>query len=633
MTTTEVTPTLDTEPRTVTPRTSHAFAIPLAVFGGGLAEVLIALANQAGRGEHPSVAGACFWAGIVLLYVPTSLAAWRLRNDARALRFLAGLLAVSTYLVRILETPTQLATVDELQTLRSLRDVATTHHLFAVNPMVGAYSRFPGSQVAIVAVHQLTGLDLSTAGKMVIGFDHLVLVLALFALFRRVLGNAFAAFAAAAVYTTNSSFMFFDTQVAYESFTLPLAVAAVYLVAAAVRAAGRRQAAALSITATVVGAVVCVAHHMTSYWLAAVLVTWTAAAGLHRRRHGATPVVVVLLPAAVVTTVAVLWYALVAHAQLHHELGPVFSGSLSAVRSALRGDTALKQPFTATGTAAGENPVGLQIVGYASVALSLLLLGAGLVRLARRPHLRTPLPVTLGLLGLVYPVGLLLRLTRASTETSSRTVEFTFLGVALAVGVLVAAPPLRSRRARHRLPRHRWLAPAGLVLLAVGGLVVGEAPYDRYAGPYLVQADTRSVTRPGQQAAAWAAAHWPAGSRFAATDVTSALLVAAAGTFTPQTGVVGRLPVLYLFDSPTVDLRAAHIVQVDKIDYLVVDRRVTTTPSPVLTWPMPAAVGPVTGSSPTLPEAYLAKFQKTPGLDRQYDNGVVVVYALPARNG
>ena len=123
-------------------------------------------------------------------------------------------------------------------------------------------------------MHQLSGLSLATSARIVIGIGEILLAVALFALVQRVAGSTLAAYGAVVVYATNPSFVYFDSQVFYESFAIPLAIATLLLVLLGTCSVVANERRVSLVLASVVGIVVCVSHHMTSYWLVAVLLLW-----------------------------------------------------------------------------------------------------------------------------------------------------------------------------------------------------------------------------------------------------------------------------------------------------------------------------------------------------------------------
>ncbi len=123
----------------------------------------------------------------------------------------------------------------------------------------------------------------------------------------------------------------------------------------------------------------------------------------------------------------------------------------------------------------------------------------------------SPLWRTLALVALLYPVTLRLRLTQAGTETSQRASEFVFVGLAFVTGLLIveAAGPDNPLR---RTVRNLGIAVVATVVF-LGGFIVGESPITRQPGPFLVAAESRSVSPQVLAAAEFADEHLPPRSR------------------------------------------------------------------------------------------------------------------------
>ena len=168
-------------------------------------------------------------------------------------------------------------------------------------------------------------------------------------------------------------------------------------------------------------------------------------------------------------------------------LAPVLSGSTWPA-----GSPARRSRFFATSPGSAP-PLGAR----RRVGLILLGLPFGLLQIWRR-HRAEAMAVALGVVVLAYPVTLVLRLTERGAETSNRSSEFLFVGIAF-----VLAP--RRRRAL-AAPAAVAVAPPGgggllggalATLLFAGGVIVGWGPLARLPGPYLMGTDTRSIEAQG----------------------------------------------------------------------------------------------------------------------------------------
>lgn len=597
--------------------TAAAAATLLA--SGGVA--LMAAADEAAR-RNVAVAEPLYWVALLVIVLPLAVVACarEVGPQARLLALVA--LGLGLYAVKVVHSPDGFTFNDELQTLRSVRDLDATGRLFVENPLVRSYPYYPALSSTTVGLAQITGLPISVAGLCVIGAARVVAVVALFALYRGVAESDRVAAIATIVYATNPNFLYFDGQFAYESLALPLALLALVAVVR-LDDAHRRRRPAIAAGALLVTAGVIVAHHLSAWWLAAMLIALALVSvvirGVPLRRR-----VMIAVAAALSTALVAAWYFGIAGAATRTELGPTFRTATDAVVELARGRAGTKPPFSAA--PGRSDPVLEKLVGLGSVALLGLALLIGLwqvVRVARRR--RSPLTLVLALLALTYPATLVLRLTQAGTEASNRSAEFVFVGLGLVVALaaIAVADWIRSRGpAVARLPLPLGLA--GLAVLLAGGITIGFPPFERQPGPYLVGQGSRSVSAEGKAAATFAAQSLPPRSRIA-TDAGNRLLMLAYGGMNPQAGIAAGLAVPDVFFSPTYDPVPRAIVAADKLAYLVVDLRLSRQTSATGTYydrEEPLARQRTTPVDP----AALAKFDDVPGLARIYDGGDIRIF-------
>ena len=248
------------------------FSMVMIIMAAGLLMVGVA---DAGAWHQAGWAAPLFYAGLALVYATP---AFRMlsRGAGRGERLaLVVMLGIALYAVKVMHAPSMFTFRDEFGHWRTTSDILASHHLFSNNPVVGAYSYYPGLEIATAALVKLTGLSIFQAGLLAVGAARLVLAGSIFWLMEEVLGTAWLAGIAALIYMANPNFLFFDAQFAYESLALPMATAVVWLTVRWVRADGRAAWVWAVIGGTVLAALVPV-HHMTSYAVVAVLGTWAA---------------------------------------------------------------------------------------------------------------------------------------------------------------------------------------------------------------------------------------------------------------------------------------------------------------------------------------------------------------------
>ena len=168
------------------------------------------------------------------------------------------------------------------------------------------------------------------------------------------------------------------------------------------------------------------------------------------------------------------------------------------------------------------------------------------------------------------------------------------------------------------------MAYVGVVF--AGGITVGAGTYDLLPGRHEVSADVRSVDTEGVAAARWAARWLPPRGNFLA-DITDNELISAYSRLDPQSGQVSGEPVGELFVSPTFGSEERRIITVDKLRFLIVDRRDSSQ--------LPrsgryfAEGDPKTYTSP-IPLRALTKFDSQPCIGRIFSSENIVIYDTSA---
>jgi hypothetical protein len=588
--------------------------IPLLAVSA-LGVLLVAIAYAGGRADH-SWAPAVFWAGMIVVVGPI---AFRLLGgqagygERLALSLVLGL---ALYAVMIMYSPSGFKLHDELGQLRQTEDLLSTGKLYTANPIVTSYSYFPGLHAVTAALASISGVSIFTAGVIVIGVGRAILMVTIFALLERLTGSARIAGIGTLIYAANPNFLIFDAQYSYESLAVPLAAAALLTTAwAARRESGRLLAVTLSL---LLGGAVVVTHHMTSYALVAALVVWAlfATIGNRRTERGGT----VAFIAAVTAAMAGAWLLVAGHA-VNHELGPVATEGAESLWNLISGSSSAKAPFTA---AKGyTDPLYIKILGIASVLLLLTALPWALWATWRRRG-RHPALSMLAVAALIYPATLVLRLTAAGTETSNRASEFVFLGLGATIGVLFLrwlAVPVDSGAARLRV---RLLATAAGCVLVLGGVTVGQSSTTLLPGPYVAGADARSITAEGVAAARWARKALPPEGRMLA-DAGNKGLMAAIGLQDPEGGFVFGEALGVIVTKPVLTPWLESLIAYDKLEYIVVDMRLSRN--------LPRSGHYFDGGDPgpftePLTTRALQKFSDSAKLDKIYTSGNIRIYKV-----
>ncbi len=202
--------------------------------------------------------------------------------------------------------------LDEQLHLRTLRDILLSHSLFQPHPQLAVSSRYPGLEAVTAVFHQL-GLPVMVAAMATVLAARVALVLTLCDAVEHLTGSPRAGGLAVAAYWVSAQFIFFNSQFAYQTLALPLAVAAIAFVA---RARWSDNPGPLLVGATVCLLAVAVSHHVTSFLTAAFLAVWTIAQrGKPAKRR--------VFYGALIATVATTLWAIVQWSLLQAYLGPI----------------------------------------------------------------------------------------------------------------------------------------------------------------------------------------------------------------------------------------------------------------------------------------------------------------------
>ncbi|HEX2265552.1 MAG TPA: hypothetical protein VHH14_04650, partial [Solirubrobacterales bacterium] len=606
---------------------------PLLALVCSVGLVLIALGNNAARTESGG-AELLFWLGLALIYAPITfrlLSASASRPERLALCVLLG---VGLFAIRILYSPTASSPYDEMATWRQTDDLLRSGHPFTDNPIAAGFPAFPGLELVAAALVDLTEISIFHAGLIAIGAARLILVLGLFLFLERVTGSARAAGAGIVLYVCNPSFLFFDSQFHHEPMGLGLAAAFLLVTLRWTNRGSEKDRGPLIFAVVVLAAAITLTHHMTSYAMAFFLLSWTAVAAFMERRRAvaatgekaersrpgwlAAARSGPALPAVVMTAMPLLWFLLVARSETTEELGGILTGSVEGVLDLFFGSDEPKALFSGSGP---SNSLIAKAVALASVVALVAMIGLGIWRIWQRRRAPAIWWVLAGA-AVLYPATLAVRLTQAGTETAQRASAYVFVGMAFLAAFLYGTLRWSRRRSGGSAIA---AAIAGLAtVIFLGGVIIGKVPATRQPGPFLVGADARSIGPRGVAAARFAEEYLERDSRIV-VDRSNSTLLGSYGGLKPVQGEIDGVPVArVLFDERFEDVHRFVLAQ-NKIDYVAVDRRLSSG-LPVLGFYFePDEPGASTRTAPLSPAA-LGKFDDVPQISRVFSNGEIQIY-------
>jgi hypothetical protein len=413
---------------------------------------------------------------------------------------------------------------DEFSHFRMLQDLVSAGHPVPSYGLLQIGANFPGLELVTSALFHLSGLTLWLSALVIAGTAHVALLTGVYVLVRDTTRSTKAAAIAAIVYSLNPSWLFFDSQYSYETLALPICVWMLVFALRASRArtpGSARQPQAVQIAlAAILMAVLVVTHSVTSVVAAGLLVFVALFSTLQRRR---------VLPSEVATSPLIAWclaawavlltvwrFVDVGHPLIVY-LGPAFhfSQQFHQLLSLFGIGTSL--PLH--GAFANSSAPFFEIA-CAYLMLPVLLLGFlwalwGLLGARRQLH---PLVYAAAILGALFFASLPLASAAAYSEAAHRSWAFSFLGLAIVLGVaggLAAEGRLGIHVRSHRLfplptSWHRGLRPilAGcLAVVAIGSVSLGSSTAYRFGGPVAPETDPLYVGTQTAMVAKWFAAN------------------------------------------------------------------------------------------------------------------------------
>lgn len=628
------------EPSKAAPR-EHRMGLPLPAIWVFLALMLMAqaIATVAAR-DGDGWADTVYWlsAGAMVLVVAAAQLSSRPSSRER-LGMLVGL-GLALYGVKLLANPVGFTYFDELSHARTALDIASSGHLLHDNPLLPISPYFPGLEIVAVSLSKLTGLSLFASGVTAIGVGRVVLVAALYALFTEASGSRRVAGLATVVYMANPSFLYFDAGFSYESFALPMSVAALVLTLRWMRAGTGPPALALFACAAVVVAGLVPTHHLTSYLFAALAVGLCVCAVLAWRWGNETwppwPI------AAIAVVGAVVWAVAVA-TPVYDYLEPILRPAVEGVAKVATGNEEAHRAFSAAPAPEARAPFWLRTTAFASILLVLACLPFGLLLAWRRRS--NPAALLLAAIAFLYVPTLILRIAGSGVESANRSSGFVFLGIGFVIALLIehvvenrALPEVRWRRWRLsiRVPGDnrairgglRGAALAAVVVLFVGGVTVFWPPYSRLPGPYLAGTDLRAVSQQSIAAARWMRGRLGPGHEVL-TDRTNGQIAGAYGEQNPVGGTVGGpvedLSVALPFTLTTLSENAVRVLRGKRVEYLIVDTRLSDS-VPIRGWYFSSSELYARPYTEPIPLWKLTKFGSQNGINLIYDDGAIRIY-------
>jgi hypothetical protein len=535
---------------------------------------------------------AWFWLGMILIELPITALIARWQTSASVRMALLTLFGVVTFAPKLLRNPTAPSYHDEYAHWRATYDILSSGKLFQPTPIIPIIADYPGLHTATAAVVHFTGLDIWQSGTIILVLFHLAGFLGIVALARSAGMSPRASALAGILYGTNASFLYFDTEFAYESMAIPLLIWSLVCFVQAFRARpGRRLVWCVCTIFLSAGTVI--THHLSSLALSLIMVLISIALSIPRlaRRDGWVDTARVAwgLTLAMIAMFLV-WIVFFAPATFSY-LSPYLGSGLSELMESATGGNGSRELFSAS-----LSPSWEQDSSYLLVPVMLVMAGIAVFSMrnrirervlpnGRRGRLLPSGPTrsifcSLTLLGLAYFPSTVFLLSQAGAEGARRSWADSWIGLTISVSPIVVVL-LNWVDNRIKL-RSRIFGRTGLALLMIvliiGGTAAGLDAVYRFPGPYLFGSDTRSNTPELDSMTQWFLKRFGPGNNVV-TDRQTGLQIASAGlqnTAFPSAG----FPTYDLYsDPPGQPIGPGYLLSellYSKYLYLVVDERMAT---------------------------------------------------------
>jgi hypothetical protein len=581
--------------------------------------------------------GESFFPAIGLIF---ALPAWRLLapTPVRGERiYLLCLVGVGCYLVKVLGNPLHFMYYDEFLHWRTADDILVSHHLFRSNALLPVSPFYPGLEILTNALSSVSGLDTFVAGVLVIGVARLVLMLALFLLYERLLKSSRVASLAALLYMANPHFLLFDAQYGYESLALPFVVLLLVLMephqelglrmrylrffpervlfAKTQRGLLKGDQRMVTVSIGLVVMALAFTHHATDFFFDGFLVMWTIvymAKCLPASRRAY--LVVVTLFAICVS----LFSAIRVGNPVVTYLSTFIGSAFEELGSILHRSGTSRQLFVSY--SGHPTPLWERIFTMLSVLLIMCSFPFGLLSVLRRCSLNA-LAVVCCILALGYPLSQVFRLTNAGSDLTDRLAAILFVPIAMSLAVFVTQFfPVSTLSG----PRRSFLVGV-MTFIFLGGIMLGSGSnFALLPGPYEVIADARSLEGEGIEAAQWAATHVQ-NSGLVATDRINQILMGTYGNQRVATRITTQMDLSPVFLSAQLGPKEMELLHQAHIHYLVVDLRLSQS-LPLLGFYYEQSEENAFHRAVPVSVTALSKFHHLPNVDRIFDSGDIIIY-------
>jgi hypothetical protein len=525
-----------------------------------------------------------FWLGMIVAELPVIAMMARRVTSAAARSALLIVAGFVSYLPKLLRDPGGPVYHDEYAHWRATYNIVTSGRLFEPAQIIAVIGRYPGLHAATAVIAEITGLSLWQAATVLMVLCHIAMLLGVATLARSLGLGSRAATLGAVAYGFNASFLYFDTQFAYESLAITIVAWTLACYAQVIRARrGPHRRAWCFLTALLtLGCVV--THHLSTIDLAVIMAVMSAALSLPRaaRADGWRGTAATAWGLTAFTGLAIgAWIFFVAPGTVAY-LSPYPGNSLSQLLQMAAGSKPGRTLFSAS-----VSPWWEQMAAFAAALVALAMTVAGGLRIRRclrdgrlPPGSRRALLLSIAAVGAVYFPSIAFIFAPSGAEGARRSWGITWIGLAILAGpVAVWLADLAARR-RRALTRNavRFAGVAVAVVSLVGNTAAGLNAFYRFNGPFLFGSEARSQTAELTAMTQWFRHRFGDGNNIV-TDLFTRQPLVTYGAQNAANASAG-FPVWDLYSAPPgqplgPESLIASLVTAD-YRYLVVDERMAT---------------------------------------------------------
>lgn len=509
-----------------------------------------------GMHSRSGVVGLLFWSGFATILMPFFFVLTRPWQRDRETLLILGIGITAVYLIRAIRFSYSIGLDDEWAHYRQLIVTLATGNPFSYNSILPIVGHYPSLAWVVTGVVRMTGLEPTTAALVTIGVAKVLAIISVFYVAREFSKSRLTSALVTMLFFAAPTMVFFDSQYAYESLGISLAVTAyclalMYFRGHSVLARRWWLAAFIFMCALATGT-----HHLSSFFmLLSIMMTllWEAF-------QNDEPWKRLLLTFFIALSMVSTYTYLVARGAIKY----IANQSVAPFLDFLNGNkSGLRLPFQ---SAALQTPLFEVVI---SLGGQLLLAGLTLLSLweaYKRFKAKEPMTWVL-VAGLIYPMTVVGRVVPGVQEASNRGGGFVILWMALLIGEYAPRPRLWGTKGRI------LMATLGTIF-CFSGFISGSPYYARYPAGYLVgspnQLDSYVV-----EAAQWMADNTDQNDIYCTDRLTSRIV----GATSSATNVATIIPWTYtckdMFHDFRWKSRDGFFLHLRMFDYIIVDMRLS----------------------------------------------------------